>query len=154
MTILDSYIGQALHHFQLRKLEIEPQKIKNYSKVDEGITECLKGKDFPKELDKLRIKINHFRTLRNQFSHYKIGVFSFNAKQESFESFLKELEGIDLKESFHCFIDGKAGVLLPYSLSSGKFLETFLQESDTFMKALVEYLFPTEENKIFDFANK
>jgi len=150
-VILDNHINNALHFFQLRKLERPPNKIKHYSRVDDGLNEFLKVIEIPKELDSARNTITNYRNLRNQFAHYKNGIFAFNATQESFESFLQKREGFQLHNSFHCYIDGKAGVILHYEILSKKFISEFYIESQNFMLMLLEYLFSTDENKIFEF---
>lgn len=150
-VILDNHINIALNIYQLRKLEIHPNKTKQYSRVDEGLNEFLKVKDIPKQLDSIRNTITNYRNLRNQFAHYKNGIFVFNANQESFESFLQNRDGIQLHDSFHCYIDGKAGVILRYEIMSKKFVNDFYTDSQSLMLMLLEYLFPTDENKIFEF---
>lgn len=145
MTLVDEYIGQILHHYQIRKMNLSIPEVRNYTKVDEGIKECLNGISLPGKIDRLKSRISHYRALRNQYAHYKYGIFSFSANHESFESFLSTLDGIELQESQHCYIDGKAGVFLPYSISSGKYIGAFFSESKKFIEALLDFLFPTKK---------
>ncbi len=129
VIILDWSISETLDHFQTRKLNKKSEEMKDWQKIEDGLNEYLKGWGLPKEFQSQRSLIKHFRGLRHQFAHNPIGIFSFEAREESFESFLKNLEGINLEDSYHALISGKAGVVIPYNLNSGKFLENFFTES-------------------------
>jgi hypothetical protein len=122
---------------------VNSDEVKYYSKIDHGINEFLPQKDRSKEFDKKYTRIKHFRTLRNQFSHYSYGTFMLEAKQESFESFLISLNGIEFKTQggFHGYLDGKPGMSLPYHFTSGEFVHTLFDEGTEFYIELLEIFF-------------
>ncbi len=147
MILIDSYIGQFLNQYQKRILELPREDMRDYSEPDNGINACLKGVKTSSEFDKSRMRIKHFRALRNQFAHYKIGYFFFRTTHESFESFLRQLKGIDLGKSEFCSIDGKPGVFLTYRIVSGEFISEFYQDAIKFISLLLETLFIDDESK-------
>ena len=127
-------------HYQLRILNKQLNEINNFSEVEKGLNLFLKGENFNQKFERIRSKIKHFRTLRNQFAHYRYGVFSFSANYESFESFLKNLPGIILGESMWAYLDGKAGVFQPYEISSNLFNKEFRNAAFEFYERLIEIL--------------
>jgi len=144
ITILDENIGQALHHFQLRILKREPDQTIDYQDAEDELKACL-PKSVPSQFQSQRSIIRNFRSLRHQFAHRSSRAFSFLANKDNFESFLRKLDGITLGESFHVLINGKAGVLIPYQITSDKFLPRFYSESVAFLSMLLGILFPTDE---------
>jgi len=147
VNLLDASINHALHDFQLYKLNKEREKIIKYSQVEKGLNECLKNILLSKKFENKHTLIKHFRVLRNQFSHMTMGVFYISAEQENFESFLKKLEGIEINDSWWILINGKAGVAIPFEITSSKFLEKFLEESLLFFAMLLELFFSEEDKK-------
>lgn len=140
-VVFDGYLNQLLFHYQLRILGIPADKVDTFSKVEEGIKTFLNKLDVPGQLDSQYTKLKHFRTLRNQFAHYNHGTFYFQAKHESFETFIKKLDGIELGHDEWCFIDGKAGVKIPYNFTSGNFNGELSKTMISFYKDLVDFLF-------------
>lgn len=151
VVIFDNSVDEILTHFQTRKLNKKSDEINNWWKTGEGLNECLKGHGLPKEFCSQRSLMVHFRSLRHQFAHNSLGIFSFEANKENFEPFLNTLEGINLGSPMHVLIDGEAGVAIFYKLNSSKFMDKFFKESVTFVSMLLEILFPTKTKKVFNF---
>ncbi|MDD5691727.1 MAG: hypothetical protein PHP10_00960 [Candidatus Omnitrophica bacterium] len=146
-TILDEMIGQALHHYQLRNLKRIDKEIRNWQEIEDGLNGCLNGLKTTNEFKSCRSLMQSYRTLRHQFAHNPVGVFSFTAKKENFESFLIGLKGIKLGTPYHVCIDGKAGVFICYNIESDEFLIEFFDESVKFYSMLLEILLPTDTEK-------
>ena len=142
-VVLDQAIDKLLFHHQ-SDIGIESDKIENYSEVEIGlkkyIPQSLRSPDF----SSLHSRIIHFRNLRNQFSHYPHGQFSLGANRESFESFLEKLKGIqtDLERGYHCYINGKAGFILPYSTNSGEYINDLIETGGDFYILLSDIFLP------------
>lgn len=147
-TILDEMIGQALHHYQLRKLKRIDKEIRNWQAIEDGLNDCLNGFKTTNKFKSWRSLMQSYRTLRHQFAHNPMGVFSFTAKKESFESFLISLKGIKLGTLYHVCIDGKPGVFICYGIESDEFLIKFSNESVTFYSMLLEILFSDDIEKL------
>lgn len=146
-VILDEMVNSVLTQRQLEN-DVPLDEIRYYSKIDEGINEFLPQDQRSADFDKKYSRVKHFRTLRNQFAHYSDGAFMLEASQESFESFLNGLEGIELttKGGFHGYIDGKPGMSLPYQSTSDEFVHTLFKDGTQFLKVLMETFFPDEGN--------
>lgn len=142
-VILDNAIDKLLFHHQ-SDLGLENDKIENYSEVDIGLKKYIPSNQRTSEFDSLHTRITHFRNLRNQFSHYPHGQFSLGANRESFESFLEKLEGIqtDPERGYHCYINGKAGFILPYSTNSSDYINDLLKTGNDFFCVLSDIFLP------------
>lgn len=151
-VVLDSSINQLLYHRQTDQGK-NSSEIQNYSEVDKGIKEHIMLEERTAEFEKLYSKINHFRTLRNQFAHYPYGMFILTANKESFESFLEKIDGIetDAERGYHCYIDCKQGFLLPYSISSNEFVNNLLKTGTDYFKVLLDIFLPQSS---FSFEQK
>jgi|GEM_PF-4114830 len=147
VIILDSSINQALYNFQLQS-NSESEKLISDSKIEEKINECLKNISLTPEFENKRTIIKYFRELRNQFAHSPMGMFFIKAEKESFESFLKKIEGIEINKSWWVSENGTAGVAIPFKITSNLFLENFFKESLVFFVMLVELLFPKDRDKL------
>jgi hypothetical protein len=148
LTMLDEMVGQALYHYQLRKLKRRVEEIRNWQRIEDGLNECLNGFETPSEFKSCRFLMQSFRMLRHQFAHNPAGIFSFTAEKENFESFLVSLKGIKLGTSCHVYIDGKSGVFICYSIESDEFLIKFFNESVKFYSMLLEILFTGSIEKL------
>jgi hypothetical protein len=146
-VILDETINSILTQHQF-EIDVPLDETRHYSKVDDGINDFLPQEDRPPLFDKKYSRIKHFRVLRNQFAHFSEGAFILDAKQESFESFLSNLEGIELttKGGFHGYLDGKPGMSLPYQFNSGEYVHTLLQDGAAFLQELMDVFFTEETN--------
>lgn len=142
-VVLDVMINSILTQHQIEQ-NVNFDEVKYFSKIDQGITEFLPQQSRSKEFDKKYSRIKHFRTLRNQFSHYSYGTFMLEAKEESFESFLNNLDGIEFTTpgGFHGYLDTKPGMSLPYNFTSGEFVHTLFEEGTEFYKELLKIFFP------------
>jgi DNA repair exonuclease SbcCD ATPase subunit len=142
-VILDEMINSVLTQHQ-RELNITNDKIEYYERVDIGINKFLTQENRSKDFEQNYSYIKHFRTLRNQFAHYKEGVFCLVANQESFESFVNKLEGIDFltKGGYHCYVDGNPGMMIPYTTVSGEYVHSLFDEGTNFYTALLDAFFP------------
>jgi hypothetical protein len=141
-VILDEMVNSILTQYQ-SDLRITSDKIENFEKVDEGIKKFHPEEKRSSDFNKQYSRIKHFRTLRHQFAHYKYGFFYLEAKQESFESFLNNLDGITLttEGGFHCYINGKPGMILPYQIENDEFFHQLLKEGTNFFKLLLATFF-------------
>lgn len=141
--VLDEMVNSILNQHQFEKNQ-NPEFNRHFSKIDDGLNEFLPAKNRSKEFDKIYTRIKFFRTLRNQFAHYSYGAFVLNAVEESFESFLESLKGIEFQtpKGFHSYVDGKPGMLLPYNFTSGEFLFSLINDGNEFYEALLDIFFP------------
>lgn len=146
-VVLDNAIGYLLTQYQ-SNLQIPSDQIENFTEIDIGIGKFLPKEKITPEFDKIYSRLKHFRTLRNQFAHYPNGIFCLEAKLESFESFLKTLDGftLDNEGGYHCYINGKAGIVIPYSSNSSEYIFNLMQTGTSFYKFILEMLF-SNENK-------
>lgn len=138
-VVLDHAIDKLLFHHQ-SDLGIESDKIENYSEVEIGLKKYIPQSERTTKFSSLHTSITHFRNLRNQFSHYPHGLFSLGANRESFESFLEKLKGIqtDPERGYHCYINGKAGFILPYSTNSGEYINDLIETGGNFYMMLTD----------------
>jgi hypothetical protein len=143
-AMLDAKIGRALFYYQVRRLKRKREEIKDWQKIEEGLNECLNGSEIPNEFKGYRSLIQNFRELRHQFAHNPVGIFSFSADKDNFESFVISLKGIKLDKSYHVSSNGKAAAFICYDIESDAFLHKFFNESIEFYSMLLEILFPTK----------
>ncbi|MFZ1075186.1 MAG: hypothetical protein WAN50_02330 [Minisyncoccia bacterium] len=142
IIILDLHIEGIIDQFQTRKLSLQREKRIKWSKIEEAISECLKGLVVPKEFQGKRSVIQNFRKLRHQFAHNPMGAFSFEDKESAFESFLGNLEGISIGQSaWSSRTNNEPGVVIPYTIVSSEFINIFYKESSTFISMFLEILF-------------
>jgi len=145
-VILDSFIGKLLC-FRQSDQGVPSSEIKNYTEIKVGLKELLLQEEKNSVFEKMNSRIDHYRVLRNQFAHYPAGTFQLGANKESFESFVQHLKGIncDSKNGYHVFIDGKPGFTLPYSSSSGEYLNDLIETGTKFIHVLSEIFLPDME---------
>jgi len=145
-VILDEMVNSILTQHQ-SELGISSDKIENFEKVDKGINKFYPESNRTAEFNEHYSRVQHFRTLRHQFAHYSYGAFYLEARQESFESFLKDLNGITLttEGGYHCYINSKPGMILPYVFENDEFFHQLLKEGTNFFKLLLEIFFIEEK---------
>jgi hypothetical protein len=144
-SILDFYCGKNGIKDAAKKNDQN-----NWQGIEDRLDICLKKLKLPKEFEPKYFLMKNFRKLRHQFVHMSDGAFSFKSDSDNFESFLLKLEGISSK-SYHCTIDGESGAFIVYNIISGKFVRKFYEESVIFISMLLEIMFPTEKDKVFNF---
>ena len=153
VSSLDLLIKSALSEYQVEKLNIERSEMKYWQKPEKGIDTLLAINILPEAFKVKRSFIKNFRTLRHQFAHNPLGVFSFEDGSNDFEEFIENLEDVKIDKSFWADKGKKVGVFMPYILTSAKFLDKFKEESLLYYSMLLEILFPTETRKVFNFKN-
>ena len=151
LLLFDNAVNELLYFHQIRNLKIDKKNVQSFSKVEDGLKKYLIQKEMPKEIEIKNSIIKHYRALRNQFAHYPYGGLFFSADHESFESFVLKLKGIKTFQSKHVMIDGKAGVYLPYQIESYIYIQEFYELSILFLSMILEYFFPTIEDKLYEF---
>jgi hypothetical protein len=142
-VILDRFINRILALYQFN-LGIDGDKSEDFTEVDEGILKFLPKENLPIGFDSVYSRMKHFKVLRNQFSHYPYGYFSMGANKESFESFLGTLKGIKLDSDggYYVFINGKAGIHLPYHCESSDYLLDLHGTGAKFFNLLLDIFLP------------
>lgn len=142
-VLFDEHLNAYLYELQ-RRLGVPSIECESFDKVDEGLKKFFPDLIQDINLNKLYTRIQHFRNLRNQFAHYSYGQFVLSANQESFESFIKTLEGIEIpiKEGLAIRLNSKAGFILEYQFSSNQFTIELMKTGSEFYEALVNKTFP------------
>jgi len=151
INFTDAHLELILHYHQLKVLGKPIEKIKHYQKVNDGLNLFLKKLKVPYEIQKLKSRIDLYRKLRHQFAHYNYGIFVFEAKHNAFERFLKQLHGIEIKEEYNTYIDGKLGVVLKYNFTGNDFIKELYPQAFEYIARLIEFMLPSSTYKAFPY---